>query len=70
MHVLVRINSATSTPVDCGEGAAAAAKIAELKGVHGADNVVNVDGSAIVATPVEKKGKASKKGKSARKGKK
>lgn len=70
MHVLVKKDSATSTPVDCGSGKAAAAAIDALKKIHGAANVVNLDNTEAGEIPDEPKPKAARKRKPARKGKK
>lgn len=65
MKVLVKRDSATSTPVDVGEGDAADAAVAKLVLEHGPQNVTNEDGSPIEVKPAAKpqkkpKGKASK----------
>jgi len=63
MKVLVKQDSATVTPVDCGEGEAGIAKARELLAQFGS-GVTNEDGSALnlpaVTVPKAKK-KAKKK---------
>jgi hypothetical protein len=64
MKVLVKQDSATVTPVDCGEGEAGIAKARELLAQFGS-GVTNEDGSALnlpaVTVPKAKKKAAAKK---------
>jgi len=60
MRVLVKRDSATTTPVDVGEGPDADKKILALVKEHGA-NVTKEDGSPIeIEKPVEKKAKPAR----------